>query len=144
MAVDVGAFLDLQRLVNDIAGHARALGEHDACRFDLTGHRSGNLHVFSEDRSLDGRAGTDGHLAGPDVAFDMPIDLDVFVALQLAGHFQRRADPRGLRRRAYLGGRPMVRRAGLYRAVAGLLLRTCRRLDLLHGRCGGRLGGFVT
>src|SRR5712671_2498363 len=77
VTVEMGTRIDLQRLVNDVAGHVRGFREYDRPRLDLALDRSAQLHKLRENRSLDHCGAADPHSLAANVALDLAVDLDI-------------------------------------------------------------------
>ncbi len=95
MALDVGASLYLEGLVNDIANDLAGLADRYILGVDLALDPAGQLHGIAIDGAADLGAGADLDALGSDVALDSAVDLDVALAFEVAGHGKCGADHRG-------------------------------------------------
>src|SRR5262249_46235980 len=134
---DEGAGLDLDVLVEDIAGHPRRTREHDLLGLDPAFDDAGEFDRFAMDRALHPRAVADGHRDAAHVAVDFAVDADVLGALELARDLERAADDGYARR-----GGPHRARYGLRNGLTHGLWRRGRRLRPRRVRRAG-IGGFV-
>ncbi len=71
-----------------IAYHLRGPRDRHRGRFDPTFDRAGNLNRVGRNRPLDVRPFVDRDRPALDVAFDIPLDLDVTGAVQIADHLE--------------------------------------------------------
>src|SRR3546814_663520 len=95
VAFDEGARLDRQAVVDDVADDPRGLRHHHRLRLDCTVDCAADANALAANVTLDMGPFADGEGGAVDVAFDVAVDLDVTVALQVAGDAQIGADDRG-------------------------------------------------
>lgn len=88
MSVDVGASLDLERFVHDIARHVSGSVDDDGSRLDLAVGRAGNCYRLAVNRALDlGSFANCDHLRS-NIALYAALELNFSVTFQISGNSQ--------------------------------------------------------
>ena len=80
--------------MNDVTDHASRLGHYHRLRFDRTINRPADSYSVAADVPFDLGPFAYGQSRAVDVAFNITVDLDVAIALQVARDLQIRADNR--------------------------------------------------
>src|SRR5438270_5823538 len=92
VTVDMGAGVDADFLVDDIAAHMRGAGQHDFARLDPAVYRSRHFDFFAVDGAVDSCTLSHFHRDAADIALDFAFDVDVLRAFELTGDLERLAD----------------------------------------------------